>query len=1018
MDNNYESSSLGSVAIIGMNGRFPGAADMDEFWQNLCNGVESVRFFTRDELEKMGIDKHLLDNPRFVAADAILDGMDQFDASFFDFSAREAEIMDPQHRLFLESAWEVMESAGYSSELYDGRIAVYAGANLSGYMIRNLYSNPGLVENVGTFKIMIDNSQDFLATRVSYKMNLMGPSVNVNTLCSSSMVALHFACQSLLNYACDLALAGGVSFQISRNEAFFYQEGGIGSADGHCRAFDSKANGTVSGSGLAVVVLKRLEDAIADGDYIHAVIRGTGVNNDGSSKNSFTAPNVDGQAECIAEAIAISGIDPETISYIDAHGTGTDLGDPIEIAALTKVFRSYTDKRQFCGIGSVKTNIGHLVTAGGMASLVKTVLSMKHGMLPPSLNFEEPNKKIDFANSPFYINNMLKKWETDGVPLRAGVSSFGIGGTNVHAILEEAPASRPSQKSLREWQLVSFSAKTAAALEKMSNNLISYCDKNSGSDLADIAFTLHVGRRKFNHRRMVLCRDVNELASQLRSQGQEAVYSRFKKPGELEVVFMFPGEASAYANMGSELYKTEAVFRQAADECCDIFMTLSGIDMRKLLYTSARQAYGSGWDGETRRTAVFVTEYALSRLWMEWEVKPDYLVGEGVGEYVAACLAGVMSLEDAIALSCCKPAVVHDRLGSLKLNAPEIPFVSNITGTWITDSDALSSGYWIRQSEGSEFMKGFGEALNSSHRMLVEMGPGCRLCGEAEKLLMQDEGQCVINAMPGCDDDRGEGFCLLRAIGRLWLEGGAVNWNKLYAGETRSRIPLPTYPFERQRYWIEEGNRGEAADKPDAFIASSEDINSIGAGSKYSEGTITLTFRLDKDVDPLNGEEQRDRLEGILKFKEKLTELCEDFKNICPEIDVSQVGLKACGKDSNALEGLGSKLKKRPRPELETPYVPVADGIEKTIADHWQQVLGFDKVGRHDDFFELGGHSLLAAAIATELSKDFNVQIPLRKLFETTTVAGVAQLIEAYRWADEAAGESAAGEDDIERGTI
>ena len=390
---------LPGVAIIGMTGRFPGAGNIDEFWENLRNGVESVRFFSREELIAMGIDEYLLDNPQFVAADAILDGMDLFDASFFDYSAREAEIMDPQHRLFLESAWEVLESAGYNSEFFPGRIAVYAGSALSGYMIRNLNSDPDLVQKVGTFKIMIANSQDFLATRVSYKLNLTGPSVNVNTLCSSSMVAIHLGCQNLLDYNCVLVLAGGVSFQISRNEAFFYQEGGIGSPDGHCRAFDVRANGTVSGSGLGIVVLKRLEDALADGDTIYAVIKGSAVNNDGSSKNSFTAPNVDGQAECIAEALAIAEVDPETISYVETHGTGTDLGDPIEISALTKAFRSYTQKKKFCGVGSVKTNIGHLVTAGGVASLIKTVLAMRQHLLPPSLNFETPNPKIDFENA-------------------------------------------------------------------------------------------------------------------------------------------------------------------------------------------------------------------------------------------------------------------------------------------------------------------------------------------------------------------------------------------------------------------------------------------------------------------------------------------------------------------------------------------------------------------------------------------------------------------------------------------
>ncbi|WP_340147240.1 type I polyketide synthase [Ruminiclostridium josui] len=580
MSNFEENDSLdGAIAIIGMAGRFPGANNTEEFWENLYNGVESVKFFKHDDLVKMGIDEHLLDNPKFVAADAILDGMDMFDAEFFDYSAREAEIMDPQHRLFLESAWEVLESAGYNSDLYDGRIAVYASANLSGYMVRNLYSNPELVESLGSFKIMIANGQDFLATKVSYKMNLMGPSVNVNTLCSSSMVAVHYACQSLNNFECDIAMAGGVSFQVSRNEAFFYQEGGIGSADGHCRAFDSKANGTVSGSGLGILALKRLEDAIADGDYIHAIIKGTGINNDGSSKNSYTAPNVDGQAECIAEAIEMSGVNPETITYIDAHGTGTNLGDPIEIAALTKAFRAYTDKKEFCAIGSVKTNIGHLVNAGGVASMIKTILAMKHRIIPASLNFQEPNPKIDFVNSPFYVNSELSKWETEGFPLRAGVSSFGIGGTNTHVILEEAPDVQPSEKSKRPYQLISLSAKTETALEKMTQNLVEHINKNPDLNLADIAFTHHVGRRSFNHRRIVVCKDLIDLKEKLNNSASCNVISYFQKHKNRPVVFMFPGDVK-YVNEWGELYKTEEKFRKTVDYCADYLVSILGIDIR------------------------------------------------------------------------------------------------------------------------------------------------------------------------------------------------------------------------------------------------------------------------------------------------------------------------------------------------------------------------------------------------------------------------------------------------------
>lgn len=798
-----ESGMENAIAIIGMGGRFPGAKTLEEFWDNLYNGVESVRFFNRGELLKMGIDKNLLDNPKFVAADAILDDIDMFDASFFDYSAREAEIMDPQHRLFLETAWEVLERAGYSSELYDGRIAVYAGANMSSYMIRNLYSNPGLVRQLGSFKIMLANGQDFLATKVSHKMNLMGPSVNVNTLCSSSMVAVHFACRSLLSYDCDIALAGGVSFQVTRNEAFFYQEGGIGSSDGHCRAFDSKANGTVSGSGLGIVALKRLEDAIEDGDYIHAVIRGTAINNDGAVKNSYTAPSVDGQAECIAEAIAMSGVDPETITYIDAHGTGTNLGDPIEIAALTKAYGSYTDKKQYCAIGSVKTNIGHLVHAGGLASLVKTVLSMQHRMIPPSLNFEEPNPKIDFVNTPFYVNSKLSKWESGNHPLRAGVSSFGIGGTNTHVILEEAPKAEPSQKSGRACQLIILSAKTGTALEKMSSNLAEYVDKNPGLELADIAFTLQVGRKNFSHKRALVCSTARELANKLQALPPEQVFSHFQKSKEQTVAFVFPKNDCQYADMGRELYRTEQVYKDAVDKCAELINPLLGFDICKIICDGVPAQTDN--NENISRSFVFVTEYALAKLLMEWEVVPALMIGEGVGEYAAACVSGVFSLEDAIRLVLLSHNALADAAGKFQFQNPRIPFISSKTGKMIGSAEAVNPDYWVRLTDSSDnFDEGLKEILKDSNQIVMWLG------SDGNKTISRagNDTECpIILAMPDFQNKGADLRALFESLGKFWAYGGKVNWNKLYVNEKRHMMPLPAYPFERQRYWIEAGNQ-------------------------------------------------------------------------------------------------------------------------------------------------------------------------------------------------------------------
>ncbi len=1015
MDNHDNDNFMGAIAIIGMAGRFPGACNMDEFWRNLYHGVESVQFFSHDELIKMGIDERLLDNPRFVAADAILDGMDMFDASFFDYSAREAEIMDPQHRLFLESAWEALENAGYHSGLYQGRIAVYGSANLSGYMIRNLYSNPELVENVGSFKIMLANGQDFLATKVSYKMNLTGPSVNVNTLCSSSMVAVYYGCQNLLNYGCDIALAGGVSFQVSRNEAFFYQEGGIGSSDGHCRAYDSKANGTVSGSGLAIVVLKRLEEAIADGDHICAVIRGVGLNNDGSFKNSYTAPNVDGQAECIAEAIAMSGVDPETITYIDGHGTGTDLGDPIEIAALTKAFRAYTGKKQFCAIGSVKTNIGHLVNAGGLASLFKTVLAMQHKIIPPSLNFKEPNAKIDFVNSPFYVNTRLSKWESHGCPLRAGVSSFGIGGTNTHVILEEAPEMKASGPSKRPYQLICLAAKTGTALETMTGNFIEFVKNHPELNPADVAFTLHLGRRNFNHRRFVIFRDLRDFEK----IAPDDVSSRFQKPKEQPVVFMFPGQGE-YANLGGELLNTESFFRSIVEKCAGIMQSLTGINIRKTMFPGAAAPEGSSepsGDYRIGKGSLFIIEYALARLWIHWGVKPQSMIGEGTGEYVAACLAGVLSLEDALNLAVAKDETLARTIaGNSSNHNPIISFISCATGKWASASELESPDYWLRQRMGSQFTQGMQEVLHDPDQILLEIGPGCRLAMVAESCRKPGAQQSIFCSLPQRGTEVSEAKNLLKCLGEFWLAGGMVAWAQYYDGEKRHRIPLPTYPFERQRYWIEPAKRD--AMQPDVWISRKEDITDEVIDKGFKEGRLTLTLNLAESADSGDLGRRKEQLEAVLKLKEHLEEICRGYREIFPQIGISALGLgrqEAAGQYASSHSG---QFKKRPRPELETVYAAPRNEAEKVIIEKWQEVLGFDKIGIHDDFFQLGGHSLIAAAVATDLSRKFNVQIPMRTLFETTTAAGIAELIETYLWAAAKSEEDSKVDDELEGGTI
>jgi acyl transferase domain-containing protein len=497
-----------AIAIVGIAGRFPEARTIAEFWQNLQRGRDSISFFSEEELAAAGIEPTLVSNPRYVPARGIVQDIELFDANFFGYNPREAEVIDPQHRIFLQCAWEALETAGYNPDLFPGRIGVYASTSMSSYL-QNLYLSQTTHLAEHSVAVGLGNDKDFLPTRVSYKLNLKGPSLNIQTGCSSSLVATHVACQDLLSYQCDMALAGGVSILVPQMAGYLYEDDGIYAQDGRCRAFSAAASGTVPGNGAGVVVLKRLADAIADGDYIYAVIKGTAVNNDGGIKIGFTAPSIDGQSDVIAEALATAGVSPDTISYVETHGTGTKLGDPIEIAALTQAFRINTDAVQYCAIGSVKTNIGHLDAAAGIAGLIKTVLSLQHRQLPPSLYCDQPHPDIDFKNSPFYVNTSLKEWESGATPRRAGVSAFGIGGTNAHIVLEEAPLQEPSQRS-KPWHLLVLSSKTETALEHATKRLVDWLEQQRNSAIADVAYTLQVGRKPFSHRRMLVCQSVED----------------------------------------------------------------------------------------------------------------------------------------------------------------------------------------------------------------------------------------------------------------------------------------------------------------------------------------------------------------------------------------------------------------------------------------------------------------------------------------------------------------------------
>jgi amino acid adenylation domain-containing protein len=646
---------LDCVAIIGMSGRFPGAADVEEFWRNIAAGKVTISHFSPSELEARN-SAGLENGPDYVPARGVLDDPGMFDADFFGISPRDAESMDPQHRIFLETCWNTLEDAGYDQSTYTGQIGLFGGCSLNTYLLANLAHDRAFIDEVtgsyqvGEFRSFMGNDKDFLTTRVAYKLNLRGPCISVASACATSLVAIAQASQSLLNYQCDMALAGGVSVTFPQKRGHMYSEGSIGSKDGFCRPFDAEATGTVFSHGAGAVLLKRLEDAIADGDHITAVIRGFGVNNDGSMKAGYMAPGVDGQSGVIAAAQAMAGVDAGSITYIEAHGTATPLGDPIEVAALTKAFRLSTEATGFCAIGTAKANVGHLDAAAGVTGVIKTALSLNKAILPPLAKFETPNPNIDFESSPFYVNRELSPWRSDG-PRRAGVSAFGVGGVNAHVVLEETPAISPFIPSSRPAQLLCVSARSESALKVATENLARHIAEHPEDPLEDVAYTLAAGRKAFDHRAAFVCADAGEAVAKLLPAN--ATTNRVAPAKRPEVVFLFPGQGSQFAGMGSSLYKSEPLYRREVDECSEILRPMLGLDLRDILFpidAAAPEAAERIQQTQFAQTGIFVTEFALAKLWQAWGIEPKTSAGHSIGEYVAAVLAGVMSREDALRL--------------------------------------------------------------------------------------------------------------------------------------------------------------------------------------------------------------------------------------------------------------------------------------------------------------------------------------------------------------------------------
>lgn len=667
---NTADGATADIAVIGMAGRFPGADTIDELWTVLKEGRETITFFTADELDA-NLPASLVNDPAYVKARGIVRDVDQFDAPFFGLNPRLADAMDPQQRLFMEIAWEVLEKTGYLPQQYDGTVGVYAGCGNNTYYLNNVLRNQPVLNQVGDFQAMTVNEKDFIASRTAYQLNLKGPAVSVFSACSSSLLAITQAADSIRNGQCDVALAGGASVTAPVNSGHLYQEGAMLSRDGHSRSFDADAQGTVFSDGAGVVLLKSLDAARRDGDTVYAVIKGYGVNNDGGGKGSFTAPNAEGQAAAIRMAIANARIDPATISYVETHGTATPVGDPIEIEGLQMAFGDQP-ANQFCAIGSIKSNMGHLTAAAGVAGFIKTTLALYHRQLPASLGFATPNPVIDFANSPFFVNNTLTDWPATSAhyngPRRAGVSSFGVGGTNVHVVLEEAadvlptPVATPTDASAqRSAQLITWSAKSANSLDAYATRLTNFLNRSKSVNLADVAFTLQTTRPDFAHRRFVVASSVAELTEALQTT-EPATYTATTTDRPAEVVFLFPGQGAQYLNMGRDLYENEPIYRQAIDECADLLLAHLDTDIRQIMYPDVLNSGAKERLKNTRYTqpALFVTEYALARLWINWGIEPTVFCGHSIGEFVGAHLAGIFTLADALKLIATRGRLVSE----------------------------------------------------------------------------------------------------------------------------------------------------------------------------------------------------------------------------------------------------------------------------------------------------------------------------------------------------------------------
>jgi phthiocerol/phenolphthiocerol synthesis type-I polyketide synthase E len=993
--------SAGSdIAVIGLACRFPGAKDIEQFWTMLREGREAITFFSERELLDEGIAAEIVKNPQYVPAKGYLQDADLFDAPFFGFSPHDAGNLDPQQRQFLECAWEALEQAGIDPDR-SPPVGLYAGSSTATYLarpVRELSYLPDFME------IMVGNDKDMLATRTSYKFGLTGPSVVVQSACSTALVAVHLACQGLLGGDCAIALAGAVSVMIPLREGYLFQDEGIYSRDGHCRAFDASATGTVPGDGVGVVVLKLLDEALADGDTVHAVIKGTAVNNDGAAKAGFTAPSVSGQAEVIRMALRAADVHPETIGYVEAHGTATALGDPVEVASLTRAFRSGTDRTGYCAIGSVKSNIGHLDVAAGVAGLIKTILALKHATLPPSLHLTAPNPAMDIEASPFFINAQAAEWPAGEGPRRAGVSSFGIGGTNAHVILEEAPHAAAPVPAPGGPRLLLLSARTASALDRAADALAGRLEREPRLDLADVAYTTQVGRKMFEFRRFVVCGDVAAAVQGLRAESRPRPSAVRPGTSGPPVIFMFPGQGAQHLAMGAGLYRPHRVFREEFDRCREHLAAVTDIDLSRLLLPADAGTGPDRWIDQTEyaQPALFAVGYALARLWQSWGLRPRALIGHSLGEYVAACLSGVITLGDAIELVARRGKLMQQvppgAMLSVQLPEPEL---RNLPGGLSLAAVNASAMCTVSGpiADVEEFERRLTELrvpslrlhttrafhspmMDSAARELRDLVAGFELRPPAIPFASNLTGDWIRAEQatdPGYWADHtvrtvrfadGLETVLGSAEGQVLLEvgpGTTLSTIARQSGPSRAAVIVPSMPRRPRRTGAESLERA--------------------VGTLWAAGVPIDWHRRTAD-------ERRQRVplpiypfEGRRYWRDELAgSPASCVPAVKPLVDEGR---------HTTVAPADSDRPWRASEAADDWFTGTQGEIRRAIAEIWQDLLGISLGETRGDFFDLGGHSLLGTRLVTRIRTRFGVECRLRDLFAEPTVAGQAELVAA-----------------------